>query len=575
MVVGVNLYLILRDSIIYMKNGIVIGTLLICLEAGFAAQPAVDTVLFTIKLNDDSTSIYGCIWNDKVRSTLSGPVLMAGKHLLFYSQNGYVLYNESGKLLDSYSVIRQNSESVRKGESPLLLAYPLDSLTLIFYRKAKGTGEDEIFLKRIFKKEMRLVDNDIYEIYGNITAGQLFNLAANSITDEMGSRNYLIPQLVGYTALQGGTRWWSVDRLYSFTSPLIVEDNGRCTSFFPGLKSDQKCEVPPHRIEPLGVYRMQERWYYVGLASTLGNIEDEYYQMLVLCDEAGNLLYSCKLLKQQITDAVLQYVKKTNTNYTVRKAVKHVFVPAVDRRGDICYGVIDYDQKVITVYRRMFLRYTRHEAKNISGKLFERESELAYTPILLDCTEGSRQGVMPEVTILTDEGIKTLSKKSLIRKGYFVTVHRIPDQGLKTKLSRIQERLPENIKRAQEELAEKLSAWCPFSVALNHESQGMLNLLNYGSNDEVLSARILTVTEKGNVFVRVDCEEWAEVVEFAPDGAFVNRFVFNRQNYNIRKDLVVVDKHGGVAEEDYEDPKTGKRYFIWRLMSADMSRSLN
>ena len=550
--------------------------LFIGVKAVMAAQPAVDTLLFTIKLNDDTTSIYGCMWNDKVRSTLAGPVLMAGKHLLFYSQNGYVLYNESGKLLDSYSLLRQNSASAKKGEAPLLLAYPLDSLTLIFYRQVKGAlGQEEIYLKRIFKKEMRRVNTDTYEIYGHITSGQLFNLAANSITDEMGSRSYLIPQLVGYTALQGGTRWWSIDRLYSFTSPLIVEDKGECTSFFPGLKSDQKCEVQSHQIEPLGVYQMQGRWYYVGLASSLGNTEDEYYQMLVLCDEAGNLLYSCKLLKQEIADAVLQYVKKTNTNYTVRKAVKHVFVPAIDRRGDICYGIIDFDKKSIKVYRRMFLRYLRQEAKGISDKVFERANELAYTPLLLDCTEDSRNGVMPEITILTDDGIKALSRKSLILKGYFVTVHRVIDDGLKTKLSRTQERLPDNVKKAQKSLADKISAWCPFSVALNHEAKGRLNLLHYGPNDEVLSARVLSVTDEGEVFVRVDCEKWAEVVEFASDGAFINRFIFNRQNYNERKDLVVVGKRGSIAEEDYEGLKGRKQYFVWRLMSADLHHSMN
>jgi hypothetical protein len=287
----------------------------------------------------------------------------------------------------------------------------------------------------------------------------------------MGSRNYLLPQLVGYTALEGGTRWWSIDRLYSFTSPLIVEDQGKCNSFFPGLKADQKCEVQSHQIEPLGVYQIQGRWYYFGLASSLGNTKDEYDQMLVLCDQAGNLLYSSKLLKQEIADALLQYVEKTNTNYTVRKAVRHVFVPAVDRHGDICYGLIDFDKKTIKVFRRMFLRYLRQEAKNIPEKIFQRASELAFTPLMMDCSDDSDEGTLPEITILTADGIKAVSKKSLAQKGYYVTVHRITDEALKTKLSRTQERLPDNVKKAQKSLAAQLSAWCPFSVALNHEER--------------------------------------------------------------------------------------------------------
>ena len=541
-----------------------------------AAQPAVDTLLFTITLNSDSTSLYGCQWNDNVTSTLAGPVLMAGKHLLFYSRNGYVLYGENGKLLDSHSLLRQNSASIAKGGEPLHLAYPLDSLTLIYYRPKKdGSSPDEIYLKRIFKKELKRVNPATYEIYSNITRGQLFNLASNSITDEMGRRNFLMPLLVGYTALEGGTRWWSIDRLYSFTSPLIVEDHGVCNSFFPGLKPDQKSEIPAHQIEPLGVYRIQGRWYYFGIASSLGNTEDEYYQVLVLCDQAGNLLYSSKLLKQEISDALLQYVEQNNTNYTVRRAVRHVFVPAIDRNGDICYGMIDFEKKNIRVYRRMFLRYLRQPAKKLDDKIFERANELAFTPLMLDCTEGSGEGVLPEITRITDDGITALSEKSLRRKGYYVTVHRMTDSNLKTKLGRIQERLPKNVQRAQDSISTLISAWCPFSVALNHEERGKLNCLYYGFHDEVLSARVLAVTDSMNVFVRVDCEKWAEVVQFDSGGSFVNRFIFNTQEYSDRKDLVVVGRNGSVAEEDYEGGKGRMQRFIWRLMSADKKHSMD
>ncbi|MBN1761194.1 MAG: hypothetical protein JW863_22890 [Chitinispirillaceae bacterium] len=540
-----------------------------------AAQPAVDTLLFTIALNDDTTSIYGCQWNDKVSSTLAGPVLMAGKHLLFYSQNGYVLYNESGKLLDSYSLHRKNKALQKKGELPLHLAYPLDSLTLILYRKSSdGTTPDEIFLKKIFKKSIRKVSTSTYDIYKNLKDGQLFNLAANSITDEMGRRNFLFPLLVGYTALEGGTRWWSIDRLYSFTSPLIVEDHGICNSFFPGLKSDQKSEIPAHQIEPLGVYKFQNRWYYVGIASSMGNTEDTYYQVLVLCDQAGNLLYSSKLIKQEISEALLQYVKSNNTNYTVRRAVRHVFVPAIDRQGDICYGMIDFEKKNITVYRRMFLRYRRRSGEKLSDKVFAKANEIAYTPLLLDCSENSGEGVLPEITRLTDDGFVALDKAALKRNGYYVTVHRITDTNLKTKLSRTQSHLPKNVQRAQDSIASLISAWCPYSVALNHDSRGRLNFLHYGFHDELLSTRVLSVTASGDVFVRVDCEKWAEVVQFGADGSFINRFTFNEQEYANRKDLVVVGKNGNVAELDFESKDEQKRKFIWRMMSADSRHSI-
>jgi hypothetical protein len=541
-----------------------------------AAQPAVDTLLFTITLNDDTTSIYGCQWNDRVSSTLAGPVLMAGKHLLFYSQHGYVLYNESGKLLDSYSLHRKNSIALKKGEPPMVLAYPLDSLTLIFYRKSSdGSSPSEIYLKKIFKKSLRRVSNTTYEIYRDIGSGQLFNLAANSITDEMGRRRFLMPLLVGYTALEGGTRWWSIDRMYTFTSPLIVEDKGVCTSFFPGLKSDQKSDVPAHQIEPLGAYQFQNRWYYFGIASSLGNMEDTYYQELVVCDQAGNLLYSSKIVKEEIGEALLQYVKANNTNYTVRRALRHVFVPAIDRQGDICYGMIDFENKNIKVYRRMFLRYRRESAPRLKDDVFNRADELAFTPLLLDCTESSGEGVLPEITRLTDDGFVALEKEDLKRNGYYVTVHRRTDETLKKKLSRTQERLSVNVQHAQDSIAKLISAWCPYSVALNHDKRGRLTFLYYGFRDELLSARVLSVTEKGDVFVRVDCEYWAEVVQFAPDGTFINRFTFNDQEYGNRKDLVVVGKNGNVAELDFESKGGTEQKFIWRMMSADNQHAID
>jgi len=540
-----------------------------------AAQPAVDTLLFTIALNSDSTSIYGCQWNDKVRSTLAGPVLMAGKHLMFFSQHGYVLYNENGKLLDSYSLMKANASAARRKEAPMRLAYPLDSTTIIFYQEpTDGSSPTDIYLKKIFSKTIKKVAATDYTIYKQITDGQLFNLAANSITDEMSRRNFLMPLLVGYTSLQGGTRWWSIDRLYSFTSPLVVEENGLCTSFFPGLKSDQKCEVPPHQIEALGVYRVQGRWYYLGIASSFGNTEDAYYQMLVLCDQAGNLLYSNKIIKQEIADAVLQHVEKTNTNYTVRRAVRHVFVPAITRQGDVCYGMIDYEQKNIRVYKRLFLRYQKQNAKKFQEAVFAKANEYAYTPLLLDCSEGSSEPIFPEITRLTDDGFKAVEKDSLVRKDYYITVHRVTDAALKTRLMRTQAGLPQHIKSAQDSIARVISSWCPYSVALNHKKQGRLNYLHYGISDELLSARILAVTDANNVFIRVDCEKWAEVVQFAPDGAFLNRFIFNTQQYTDRKDLVVVGKSGSVAEQDWESGQTNPEYFVWRLQSSDKKHSM-
>ncbi|NLP02550.1 MAG: hypothetical protein GX089_08655, partial [Fibrobacter sp.] len=41
-----------------------------------------DLLLFSISLNDDTTSIYGCHWDDRIKTNLSGPVLMEKGTLL-------------------------------------------------------------------------------------------------------------------------------------------------------------------------------------------------------------------------------------------------------------------------------------------------------------------------------------------------------------------------------------------------------------------------------------------------------------------------------------------------------------
>ncbi|MDR0331715.1 MAG: hypothetical protein LBH93_08420, partial [Chitinispirillales bacterium] len=66
-----------------------------------AQQPAAeDTLLFTITLVEDSTSLFYCNWSDNIRKSLAGPIMMSGNTFLFHSENGYALYNMQGKLLE-------------------------------------------------------------------------------------------------------------------------------------------------------------------------------------------------------------------------------------------------------------------------------------------------------------------------------------------------------------------------------------------------------------------------------------------------------------------------------------------
>lgn len=524
------------------------------------SQTVDDSLLFAITLNDDSTSIYGCQWNDKVRTSLAGPVLMENGSLLFYSQKGYVLYRQDGKLIDSHTLFKIN----KGNNQQYRLAYPLDSSTILYYREIRSDSA-EVFQKKLFKKDLKKISGDKYKIYSEINRNVLFNIASNSITDEMSTKSFLLPHLLGYTSLDGGIKWWTTDVLYSFSSPIIVEQDGKYLSFFPGLKVDQPCDVKRHLIEPMGVFLMDGRWFYYGLYSSRGNTEDEYYQSLILCDQAGNILSSDRVLKQEITDAVLTYNKEQNTNYTVRRAGKHVFVPTVDRRGFLYYGVMNFESKKIEVYKRNHRHYVPVLTKNNLESKFRDEGNIAFSPIKLECGALANRGVRPEVILLNGKDVNLLDNDQTTRQGFYVTVHRYTDENLHTKLKRIQGSIPSNIQGMQDSIAKLNTSWCPYTIALNQDGKGEVARIFYGFGDVIMCARVVEVTSTNEVFVRVDLDNWAEMIVFSKEGKYSSRFIFNRQPFEKRKDLVVISDKREIVERDYESDRSGKNYYSWEL----------
>lgn len=524
------------------------------------AQGNDDSLLFTIALNDDTTSIYGCQWNDRIKASLAGPVLMENGSLLFFSQKGYVLYRQDGKLIDSHTLFKMN-----KGSSiPYKLAYPLDSTTMLYYREVKD-GPVEVFQKKLFKKDLKQIVDDSYKIYSEINRSVLFNIASHSITDEMSTKSFLLPHLLGYTSLENGVKWWTTDIMYSFSSPIIAEQNGKYLSFFPGLKSDQPCDVKRHLIEPLGVFQSQGRWFYYGLYSSRGNKENEYYQALVLCDQAGNILSSNRVLKQEITDAVLTYNKEQNTNYTVRRAGKHVFVPTVDRSGFLYYGVMNFETKMIEVYKRIHRHYVPVLTKINLEEKFKHEGNIALSPIKLECGALANRGVHPEVILLNGEDVNFLDNEQTARQGFFVTVHRFTDDNLHTRLKRIPNSLPDHVKAMQDSIAKQNTSWCPYTIVLNQDGKGEISRMYYGFKDVIMCARVVEVTKTDEVFIRVDLDNWAEMIVFSKTGKYICRFIFNRQPFDKRKDLVVISEKREIVERDYESDRSGKTYYSWEL----------
>ncbi len=532
-----------------------------------AAQHANDTLCFTMYLTPDENSLFGCPSSDDMRQVLSGPVIMEGRTLLFYSVNGYVLYNQTGALLDSASVFKENKRLAKDDPRRLRLAYPLDQSTLLYYRRSpdKNVGL-EVLQKRLYKKGLSKVDPAQYATFKDIESAQLFNLANNCITDDMATKLFLQPNLVGYTSLAGGERWWSLDRFYSFTSPLIVEKNGVFESFFSGLLHDQKIDVQKHLINPLGTYTMDGKLYYYGVHTTLGSQDPESDQKLYLCDAAGNMLYSNELLKQVIVDAVLEFDKKNNTNFTVKRPGQYVFTPAVDKNGDIFYGLIDYGKRTIDVKKRLFYRYISHIISPEHEDLINQQRRFSFKPLLLECPEEKEKKMLPDIVYRDDKGKKRKATvKDLTVKGYRVFISREPNRELKRKFSQISSTLPAPIRHLRDSLDRLPTSSCPYALSLEHESKGTVATYYYGCGDEVLSARVLNVTETFEVFVRVDLLDYAEVVVFSLDGSFLNRFTFNHKPFLDRKDIIAVSNDRRVIEEDYERIAEDYTYYSWDL----------
>ena len=548
------------------------AALTIAPHARASLQPAAeDTLIFTIPLVDDSMSIFHSNWTDNIRGSLAGPVLMSGNTLFFHSQNGYALYNINGKLIEEHSLIKDNAKAAAAGRPKTYLAYPFDSETIIYYTDVKSDTVP-VFRKKLLKKGLDRIPASEMEMFKDIRRYEPLNIYRSGTTEDVGRKAFLAPHLAGFTALNGGSKWWSVDMFFSFTAPMIMETDGRFTSFFPGLREGGgHCEVQVKLIEPLGVFSREGRWYYLGLSSVIGNKEDEYFQTIVLCDQAGNILYCNQLLKQEIKDAVLQERLDIKTVFTVRKAGRHVFVPAVDAYGDIFYGIINWEWKKLEVYKRSFVRFLPSASAPAYADRFDHEGRLSFMPVKIECSNASRRGVIPEVLKKDDKGsMELLDEGGLTKDSIFVKVHRLPDEDLRRKISRVTHTMPKEIGVMQDSISKLPTTWCPYGISLNHETRGTLSNLDYGFGDVVVCSWVLGRSESKNIYVRVDLETWAEVLVFTGEGQFIERFTFNNQHYKDRKDVVVLSTKDEIYERDYEaglnakGKGSGYKFVVWK-----------
>jgi len=528
------------------------------------AQLAYDTLLFTISLDSDTTvrSLFVCREPGRIRKTLSGPLVMKDNTLLFYSENGYLLYNQKGSIVDSHSVFHENRGLSPDSPKRLHLLFPVNTETILYYKKEQANEYPvTLFEKKLFKKRLRTLKDKGCAYFKDLDKGQLFNFAHNTITDDMVSIYFAQPYLIGYTSLTKGNRWWTLDKFYSFSSPLINEKNGVFCSFFPGITEGDGTRNK-QLVNPIQIFKRDEQWYYTGIQANVGYTDESYPQTFFICDAAGNILYADAMLKQINRDAIIG--EDAETYYTVKKVEQYVFQPSVDTRGNVYYGIINYVKKYLKVKKRGYYVYTPVPTGPNLAHLIDIEKSIAYTPVSLSCNNRIPGGkTIPAVTVLDNRGRRINAQvRHLTKNGYIVRIYRKAYRDIERKLARSRAKIPGRVKPIKDSLSGVSTISCPYALALSGP-RGIIRSFSYPPGVEVLCARVIAVRKTEVVVVRVDCREFAEILLFKTDGTFVNRFIFNKQYYTERKDILVATDKSPLIELDYETGKDKETFFKW------------
>ena len=521
-------------------------------------------------MNKAPACLLTCNKAEDMRDILAGPVFMDGPTLLFYSRNGYILFSMTGSVLDSHSVFKDNKKLAPDDPRRIILAYPVDGKTLLYCKRAGDSAV--VFEKKLYRGGIFRAVGAAYAQSKDVAEARLMNIANNTTIDETAQKTFLMPNLVGYSSLTTGKKWWALDRFFSFLSPVICMDDQAFCSLYTGMLSDQKTDVQKSTINPLGIFLSDGLWNYCGVHSTTFSTEPESHQMVYVCDQAGNLLWTTQLLKQVVTDDVLEYDKKRNTNYTVKRPSQFVCQPAIDENGNLYYGTIDFDAKTFEVRKRLFLHYCPRviEQSPDDEECINAQRRFFCKPASVSCKDPDKAQWSETGFTLHDEQGKRrkAAVKDVTCKGFYAFVRREPVAELRKRLAQTSIEVPACVKHVRDSLAKLATFGCPFNVTLYYENNDKIRAFYYRIGEEVLAARVIAVSSKPEIFVRVDLKDRAEILVFLQDGTFVNRFIFNRQDFKKRKDIVAVLENGTVLEEDYERIKEDYTYFKWEISTA-------
>ena len=529
------------------------------------AQLAGDEELFTIPLINDAskTSLFNVHEINNVRDALSGPVVMKDDYLLFYSIHGYVLFDQKGSIVDSHSVFKSNSGLKKDSPERIKLAYPINPTSLLFYKEVPHDDYPvTIYEKKLYRGPRRPLAEDSYEFFKEIKNQCLYNLTFNVLSDDMRGWFCIQPRLVGFFEPDAGTRWWSVDNFYSFSSPLITEKDGEYKAFYPGLYSEKEKEKI-QSIEPLQIFSRYNQWYYTGITARVGTKRENYYQTFYVFDQAANFLYADSLLKLGNMDAIIG--EDEDTYYTAKKVKNYVFKPAVNKNGDLFYAIFNYKKKEITVRRRQYYIYKSIPTGPKLEPIVNDEKCLEFVPIKLPCnTKVNGRAILPKITLLDPKTNKYVraSEEHLSKDGYICYITRMPNKEIKKKLSRSKGRAPRHIRKMTDSLARESTVTCPYSLIIRGPN-GLAKPFNYPPGVEIVCARVISLYKNNKLLIRVDCDDYAEALIFKKDGTFINRFIFNTQNYELRQDILVSSKGNPIIELDYEAEPGNQKYLMW------------
>jgi hypothetical protein len=250
--------------------------------------------------------------------------------------------------------------------------------------------------------------------------------------------------------------------------------------------------------------------------------------------------------------------------YTVKNIEQYVFQPTLDLNGNIYYGIIDYTKKIITVRKRIYYLYQPVPVEPDLAHLIDVEKAITYIPVGIRCNMKLQGGkTIPNIAYLNSKGEKIFAKaRHLTRQGYLARISRTPYRDIEKKLTRENKNLPEQVQEILKSLHNLSTVFCPYTVSISGP-KGMIRSFKYPPGEQMLCARVLVLRKTNELVIRVDCKNFAEILLLNTDGSFVNRFIFNRQNYLKRKDIIVATEKSPIIELDFEKENQRESFFRW------------